>query len=154
MKKAMKKPTKLKIARVETAKTKATGNIRWSVFILAMLSIVCFTVGSTAFAADVSLGTAALQITGSLSALASLITAGSYVAGFGFAVGAILKFKAHKDNPTQIPVGTPIALLFIAVALIFLPAIFSVTEQTIFGGTAEVGGVTGTTSFGDGGGGT
>lgn len=27
-------------------------------------------------------------------------SSGSYVAGFGFAVGAILKFKAHKDNPT------------------------------------------------------
>lgn len=26
---------------------------------------------------------------------------GSYVAGFGFAVGAILKFKAHKNNPTN-----------------------------------------------------
>jgi hypothetical protein len=25
---------------------------------------------------------------------------GAYIAGFGFAVGAILKFKAHKDNPT------------------------------------------------------
>ena len=26
---------------------------------------------------------------------------GSYVAGFGFAVASILKFKAHKDNPTH-----------------------------------------------------
>ena len=26
---------------------------------------------------------------------------GSYVAGFGFAVASILKFKAHKDNPTK-----------------------------------------------------
>jgi intracellular multiplication protein IcmD len=69
---------------------------------------------------------------GSLSSLAKLITAGSYVAGFGFALGAIMKFKAHKDNPTQVPVGTPIALIFIAAALIFIPAILSSSGATIF----------------------
>jgi intracellular multiplication protein IcmD len=68
----------------------------------------------------------------SLSDLAKLIAAGSYVGGLGFALGAIMKFKAHKDNPTQIPVGTPIALLFIAAALIFLPTIFSSTGTTLF----------------------
>jgi intracellular multiplication protein IcmD len=68
--------------------------------------------------------------------IASLITAGSYVAGFAFVLGAILKFKAHKDNPTQIPVGTPIALIFIAAALLFLPTIISVSGATLFGSTA------------------
>ena len=29
-----------------------------------------------------------------------LIQSGSYIAGFGFAVAAVLKFKAHKTNPT------------------------------------------------------
>lgn len=32
------------------------------------------------------------------------------------------------------PVGTPIALLFISAALIFLPSIFSASGGTIFGG--------------------
>jgi len=68
--------------------------------------------------------------------IASLITAASYVAGFAFALGAILKFKQHKDNPTQIPVGTPIALVFIAAALLFIPTIFSVSGATLFGSTA------------------
>ena len=31
---------------------------------------------------------------------AQLLTSGSYIAGFGFAIASILKFKAHKDNPT------------------------------------------------------
>ena len=70
--------------------------------------------------------------------IASLITSASYVAGFGFALGAILKFKAHKDNPTQIPIGTPIALIFIAAALIFIPTIFSVTGVTDFASTSLV----------------
>lgn len=70
--------------------------------------------------------------------IASLITAGSYVAGFGFALGAILKFKQHKDNPTQIPVGTPIALVFIAAALLFLPTLLPATGATDFASTSLV----------------
>jgi len=100
----------------------------------------------TAYAAE-NVGSAASNIIQSISNLAKLITAGSYVAGFGFAVGAILKFKAHKDNPTQIPVGTPIALVFIGAALIFLPSIFAMTGKTIFGTKASVGGVAGVTKF-------
>ena len=34
---------------------------------------------------------------------------------------AIFKFKQHKDNPTQVPVGTPVAMLAISAALVFLP---------------------------------
>jgi hypothetical protein len=68
--------------------------------------------------------------------IASLIDAGSYVAGFGFAVGAILKFKQHKDNPTQVPIGTPIALIFIAAALLFIPTLIPVSGGTIFGSTS------------------
>lgn len=94
-----------------------------------------------------TIGTVAAQVTTSLTNLAKLITAGAYVAGFGFAIGAILKFKAHKDNPTQIPVGTPIALIFIAAALIFMPTIFGVAGATLFGSSTETGGVSGTVSF-------
>ncbi len=114
---------------------------------LTILSIVGFIVAGVAYGASISIGQAAANVTNSMSDLAKLITAGSYVAGFGFAVGAVLKFKAHKDNPTQIPVGTPIALIFIAAALIFLPAIFGMAEKTVFGAKASSGGVTGVTSF-------
>lgn len=94
-----------------------------------------------------TLASVASNITSSLGSMAQLITAGSYVLGFGFAIGAILKFKAHKDNPTQIQIGTPIALIFIAAALIFLPTIFGVTGETMFGSGAEVGGISGVTNF-------
>ncbi len=77
-----------------------------------------------------SAGNLAAQITSSFSNLTKLITAGSYLAGLGFSVGAIMKFKQHKDNPTQIPVGTPIALVFIAAALLFLPSILGTAGQT------------------------
>jgi hypothetical protein len=64
------------------------------------------------------------------------ITGGSYVAGLAFAVGAVMKFKQHKDNPTQVPIGTPVTLVAIAAALLFLPSVLSVEGYTVVG-TAE-----------------
>lgn len=53
-------------------------------------------------------GTIPSNLTARFTNLTELITAASYIAGLGFAVGAIMKFKSHKDNPEQVPVGTPI----------------------------------------------
>lgn len=115
--------------------------------ILGMLALSCFTVGTVALAAvSGGIGTVAQNVTSNLGAIAKLITAASYVAGMAFAVGAIVKFKAHKENPTQIPIGTPIALLFVGAALIFIPSVFKVTGQTL--GLSGVGGVSGVSSFG------
>ncbi|MFI4918094.1 MAG: type IV secretion protein IcmD [Legionellales bacterium] len=95
--------------------------------------------------AAISVGTMASTITSSFGKLAKLITAGSYLAGLGFSVGAIMKFKAHKDNPTQITIGTPIALVFVAAALLFLPTILNITGETMFGAAGTTAGPTGTT---------
>jgi intracellular multiplication protein IcmD len=94
------------------------------------------------------IGTIAANVTSNLGNIAKLITAGSYVAGMGFAVGAIVKFKAHKDNPTQVTIGMPIALLFVAAALIFIPSVFGSSGATLFGASGTVAGVSGVTSFG------
>lgn len=118
-----------------------------NVFAVLISAVICLLFTGVAQADTQTLGAVAEAMTSAMQNLAKLITAGSYVAGFGFAVGAILKFKAHKDNPTQIPVGTPIALLFIAAALIFLPTLFGVLGQTMFGTTTGVGGVTGVSTF-------
>ena len=113
-------------------------------------TLVCFSVLALicqeAIAGNgVTLGTMASSITQTFTNVAKLITAGSYLAGLGFSVGAIMKFKQHKDNPTQIPIGTPIALVFIAAALLFLPSILGVTGATMFGtGGGTTAGPTGT----------
>ena len=91
-----------------------------------------------------TLGDMASMITGSFTNISKLITAGSYIAGLGFAVSAIMKFKQHKDNPQQIPIGTPIGLTFIAAALLFLPSILGITGSTMFSGGGTVAGPTGT----------
>ena len=99
---------------------------------------------SAASSSGMDLGGVANQIKTNFSGVAKLITAGAYIAGFGFAFAAILKFKAHKDNPTQIPVGTPIALIFIAAALIFLPSVLTMGGKTVFGNNGKSGGIGGT----------
>lgn len=101
-------------------------------FLYTLIALVFSTEGLAA-STSWTIGDVAQQITGSFTQLTQLITAGSYLAGIGFSIGAIMKFKQHKDNPTQIPVGTPIALLFIAAGLLFLPSILDVTSITMFG---------------------
>lgn len=116
--------------------------------ILGILAVTSLVVGTTALAAVSGIGSVASNVTRNLEGLAKLITAASYVAGMAFAVGAIVKFKAHKDNPTQIPIGTPIALLFVGAALIFIPTIFKVSGQTLFGESGQQATIGGISSFG------
>lgn len=118
--------------------------VLWAVALGSMM------IGTAALAVSGTggIGDVAANVTGGLKDVARLITAASYVAGMAFAVGAIVKFKAHKDNPTQIPIGTPIALLFVGAALIFIPSVYKVSGSTLFGGSGAVGGVSGITSFG------
>lgn len=106
--------------------------------------VVAVPPAATSSSSDQTLGTVADNVVSSFTGLTQLITAGSYLAGLGFSIGATMKFKQHKDNPTQIPIGTPIALIFIGAALLFLPTILSVTGTTMFGSTGTAG-PTGTT---------
>lgn len=81
-----------------------------------------------------SLGQIAGNVTESMRNVSKLITAASYVAGVGFALMGMLKFKAHKDNPTQVPMSQPIVLLAIAAGLVFLPSLISTAGQTVWKG--------------------
>nr|WP_199484697.1 type IV secretion protein IcmD [Legionella drancourtii] len=112
-----------------------------SIACLSLLALIC----QDAAAGSLTIGGMASSITASFTNLTKLITSGSYLAGLGFSIGAIMKFKQHKDNPTQIPIGTPIALVFIAAALLFLPTILGVTGATMFGSSGgKTAGPTGT----------
>ena len=111
--------------------------------------LTCLGIGTAALAIS-GVGSIAANVTGNLGSIAKLITAASYTAGMGFAVGAIVKFKAHKDNPTQVTIGMPIALLFIGAALIFVPSVFGSSGATLFGSSGTVAGVSGVTTFSGG----
>ncbi|MES2998464.1 MAG: type IV secretion protein IcmD [Pseudomonadota bacterium] len=117
-------------------------------FVAVIISLVTGSYAAITYADGVkTLGEMALTITYSFYGLSKLITAGAYMAGMGFVMASMLKFKAHKDNPTQIPIGTPIALLFVGSALIFLPHIFTIAGETVFGDTSGAAGIYGTTGL-------
>lgn len=111
--------------------------------VLLSVAVALFLCGADAFAGqETGIGGVAKNLQGSFSNLARLISSLAWVGGAGFTVGAILKFKQHKDNPTQIPIGTPIALLLVGASLLFLPTILEVTGASLFK-DAKVGGATG-----------
>ena len=45
------------------------------------------------------------------------------IGGVGMILGAFLQYKAHRDNPSQVRLGTPIFLLIVGIILIILPYI-------------------------------
>jgi len=67
------------------------------------------------------------------SEILQLINGLSSEAGLGFIAAALLKFKQHKDNPTQHHVPESVALLLLGVALLILPTIINSTTGTIIG---------------------
>lgn len=120
-----------------------------------ILTIVCLGLFSSFALADATtptpggIGDMAEGVTSAFKQIGSLMTAIAYICGFGFTIGAIFKFKAHKDNPTQVPIGTPMALLAIGISLIFLPGFITPAGKTLLGNTATdvnatAGGFTGT----------
>lgn len=86
-----------------------------------------------------SIGALADTIISSLQSVQDMLIAVCYIAGVGFAGAGIFKFKQHKDNPTQVPLGGPIAMIFIAAALIYLPSVIIATGSTIFGQSGQHG---------------
>ncbi len=65
--------------------------------------------------------------------LGRIITAGSYIASLASSVGAIMKYRQHKDHPGNAGLGTPIALVVIAAALLYLPGVFRIVGKPTHG---------------------
>ena len=103
-------------------------------FVLGAIVLACVAPEMLAGAADkTGIGGLASNITKNFQAIGSLLVSTAYVAGIGFGIAAIFKFKQHKDNPTQIPIGTPFALLGVSVMLVFLPGLYKPLGQTVYG---------------------
>lgn len=121
--------------------------------IVALLSISELALAAGGGGGGASLGSVATNITGSMSAVAKLITAVSYVAGIGFALMGLLKLKAHKDQPAQVPLSQPFVLLFISAGLLFLPSMITTAGETLWKGEQKAGNAAGEGVEGSGGGG-
>lgn len=116
-------------------------------------SLTMFVMGGVltlAHAQDQTIGDLADFIVTSVDNVVSLIVALCYVSGIGFASAGVLKFKQHKENPAQVTLGTCFMLLFIGVALVWLPTMIQSTGATIFGLEGEHGSAGGGDIFGSG----
>jgi intracellular multiplication protein IcmD len=85
-------------------------------FVLVGLAITSFAFGADS---DGIAGVAG-KMTGAISSVGKMMVALSYLAGFGFLTFGVLKFKQHKDNPSQVPLGTPIVMTLIGAVLVFI----------------------------------
>lgn len=97
---------------------------------LTLLGLCCTLLASNAFAVASDINAMASAMQSSLTPIINLIVASCYLGGAGFFAGAIFKFKAHKDNPTQVPIGQPIMLLFVGAGLLFLPSIINLMANS------------------------
>lgn len=85
------------------------------------------------------LGGISQNINKNLKEVAKLISQAAFVAGMGFFLAGLFKFKQHKDNPTQVPVGTPLTMIAIAAAMMFMSNFITPLGQTFFGDDAKAG---------------
>ena len=111
--------------------------------LLVCFLIVCTTCIFAAGGDSVGIAGIGKQLTNTFDVLGQILLGGAYIGGFALVVVALYKFKQHKDNPQQVPMGTPITLLLIGAALIFVPNIIKPAGESIFGGDAKVGGTGG-----------
>jgi intracellular multiplication protein IcmD len=119
-----------------------------------MLAVLAsLTITSLAFAADGGgLGGVAEKVTTTIGSVGKMMVAISYLAGFGFLTFGVLKFKQHKDNPTQVTLGTPIVMTLIGAVLVFIGGFIAPLGKTFGVEDSAVGGFTGSGDFPGGGG--
>ncbi|MEC8460897.1 MAG: hypothetical protein VXY77_01680 [Pseudomonadota bacterium] len=102
-------------------------------------SDISFEKDSIPFNSDRTIYGTVRRVTNLFPLLTRLIIGGAYIAGLGFAVAALYKLKATRDNPQQNPIAVPIAYLFIAVLLMYMPHIVKPTAITLFGASGSSG---------------
>jgi len=110
------------------------------VSMMVIMSLMSLLFVTTVFAADSApsgtIGALAYQATASAAGIIGLILAVCYIAGLAFVIGGVVKLKAHKDTPTQVPISTGIVWMILGILLLFLPTFISSLGKTALGSSA------------------
>lgn len=69
---------------------------------------------------------------GPFSGLGYAMNAISFIVGVGFILGSYIQYQAHRDNPQQVRISTPIFLLVAGLVLVGLPMLSWVAEGGSF----------------------
>lgn len=97
--------------------------------------------GASPAAAQVrDLGAIATDLTSQVSSIGTMISVISFVLGVGLAIGGLMKFRAHSQNPND-PSNKPstaFVLMFAGAGLVAIPAVLGSGVSTIFGDSAQV----------------
>ena len=99
-----------------------------------------------------------LQAIANLNAqIAAIFTGAAYVAGLMLFVGAIFKFRQHREAPQQVPIGQPLTLFGLSVLAVFLPGFLDLTgaffNNKSAGADGDISALPGNDSSSGGGGG-
>ena len=100
------------------------------IFVIGMTLML---IGEPAFA--ISLGGIADNLLGPTRGITQLMYGVSYVAGGLMFIMAVLQYKAHRDNPSQVRLGTPAALLIFAIVFICIPIVSKYSAASKAAGT-------------------
>ena len=94
---------------------------------IALFSILS---SSPVFAADIF--DVVNKVAGQVTSVETMIKTLAYVVGLGMLLADLFKFKQHKDNPTQVPIGTPAMIMGIGAAMVFLVPLTTPSVETLF----------------------
>ena len=117
-------------------------NVKSIVRVFAALIISGIAFAETSSTAS-GLGAVASNVQANIEGFATLITSAAYIAGLGFFMMGVLKFKAYKENPQQTPLSQPIMMVVIGAALFYMPSLITTAGTTLFGSSANAGSVSG-----------
>lgn len=96
-----------------------------------MLSFQMITLGIIAFAqkvyADVSLGEASENIIGVLSSFQELAFKACYILGSALLLGALIQYRQHRNNPTEVRLSQPVFLLILGLVVILIPFLVKIS---------------------------
>jgi len=86
-----------------------------------LVFIICIFLITSTYADSLSLGDMADWVMGPVNGLGKVLGYICLIGGIGMILGAFLQYKAHRDNPSQVRLTTPVFLLVVGVILIILP---------------------------------
>jgi len=82
---------------------------------LIMLSI------TNTYADSLSLGDMADWVMGPVNGLGKVFGYICLIGGIGMILGSFLQYKAHRENPSQVRLTTPVFLLVVGIILLLIP---------------------------------
>ena len=89
------------------------------------------------FADDVTISSIALNMQDTVKYAVEIMSAIALACGIVLMVIGILKFKAHKDQPTQIPLSTGLMYLCVGAALTMVPILIPTFNSALTGASSD-----------------